>query len=268
MGEDRGVALITGASAGIGREFAKVFAEHGHELVVVARRKARLESLARELHEEFGATVHVVPIDLSERDSARRVFEIVTEQGLEIEILVNNAAMMRVDLFHEAQLDDQLAVIQLNVLSLAALTHLFLAPMVVRGSGKILNLASLVSFLPTPSFAAYGASKAFILSFTQALSQELKGTGVTATALCPGYTETDMMRGFFEASGGETLKSLLPAFVKIGPAKVAREGYKACMRGKAVHIDRLLNKILVQCIRLQPLWLVRSLSARMARFGS
>jgi uncharacterized protein len=162
---------------------------------------------------------------------------------------------------------DQLALIQLNILSLAALTHLFLAPMVERRSGKILNLASLVSFLPTPSFAAYGPSKAFILSFTQALSQELKGTGVTATALCPGYTETDMMRGFFEATGGETPKSLLPAFVKIGPAEVAREGYKACMRGKAVHIDRLLNRMIVQFIRLQPPWLVRRLSARMARFG-
>lgn len=259
------VALITGASAGIGREFARVFAEHDYDLVLVARRGKVLEGLAEEIRDDFGLGVHVIPIDLSKATAPKRIFEAIQKKGLHVDVLVNNAGIALTERFHESTYEDQMALVQVNVLALTGLTHLFMGPMVEHGWGRILNVASIVSFFPTPSFAAYGASKAFVLSLSESLSEELRGTGVRVTALCPGYTETEMIRTAVEKMGTESYDNLIPSFVKKEPIEVAREGYNACMKGKAVHVVPFFNDLAVRWIQLQPRWLVRAVGGFAAR---
>jgi uncharacterized protein len=267
MAQRRERVLVTGASSGIGRAMALVFAEHDFDVILVARSADKLESLAESLSEDFGAEAHVFPMDLSKNSAPKRLFGALQKAGLEVDVLVNNAGVAITEPFHESTLSKQLGLVQLNVVSLTALTKLFLDPMIARGSGRILNVASVTSFFPTPSFATYGASKAYVLSFTEALAEELKGTGVTATALCPGYTETDMISGAFESMGREGFEHMLPSFVKLTPERVAREGYRACMRGKPLHVDRLSNDLAMQWIRLQPKWLVRTVGGYLARMA-
>jgi len=143
--------------------------------------------------------------------------------------------------------------------------QLFVDAMVERGSGRVINVASIVSFFPTPSFATYGASKAFVLSFSEALSQELRGTGVTVTAVCPGYTKTDMINDAVDSTKLETMNTMLPNAFQMDALTVAREGYKKCMQGRAVHINGLHNRIATEWVRLQPKWLVRNAGGLMSR---
>lgn len=265
MTVDRETALVTGASSGIGRELATVFAKNDYDLVVVARREAALNELAAELGKTYGVDVTVLPKDLSKPTAPRELFDAVQSAGKRIDVLVNNAGVATTQFFREAALDDVIDILHVNAASVTALCHLFLQPMVERGQGRILNVASVVSFVPTPSFAIYGATKAFVLSLSEALSEELKGSGVTVTALCPGYTQTDMISGAFLQTGYAEYESLVPRFIKMTPAQVAQEGYKACMSGRAVHVPGLPNQLGTQLIRYQPRWLVRSVGGLMAR---
>jgi short-subunit dehydrogenase len=265
MSVERETALITGASSGIGRELATVFARNDYDLVVVARREAALRELADELGETFGVEVTVMPKDLSTPAAPRELFDAVHAAGKQVDVLVNNAGVATTQFFRDAALDDVMNILHVNAASVTAMCHLFLQPMLERGQGRILNVASVVSFVPTPSFAIYGATKAFVLSLSEALSEELKGSGVTVTALCPGYTQTDMISGAFQETGYAEFESLVPRFVKMTPAQVAQEGFKACMSGRAVHVTGLPNQLGAQWIRYQPRWLVRSVGGFMAR---
>lgn len=265
MSTEREAALVTGASSGIGRELARVFAKNDYDVVLVARREAALRELADELGETYGVEATVMPKDLSKPDAPRELFDAVQDAGINVDVLVNNAGVATTQFFREAALEDVMNILHVNAASVTALCHLFMQPMLERGQGRILNVASVVSFVPTPSFAIYGATKAFVLSLSEALSEELKGTGVTVTALCPGYTQTEMISGAFQETGYAEFESLVPSIVKMTPAQVAQEGYKACINGRAVHIAGLPNQLGMQWIRYQPRWLVRSVGGMMAR---
>lgn len=263
--ELRETALVTGASAGIGRELARVFAQHEYDLVLVARRQELLEELAAELEEDYEVSVTVLACDLSNPAAPKSIYDTLQQRGIEIDVLVNNAGLALLDPFYEVPVDDVMALVQVNVVALTHLTRLFIEPMVNRGSGRILNVASVVSFYPTPSFATYGASKAFVLSLSEALTQELHGTGVTVTALCPGYTETNMIGAAVQNGGLGKWDRFIPSLMKMTAAEVAQEGYKACMKGKAVHVTGLPNQFAAEWIRLQPKWLVRNAGGFLAR---
>ncbi len=265
MSVQREAVLITGASSGIGRELAKVFAKNDYDLVIVARREAALKSLAEELSENYGIEVTVLPKDLSKPEAPRELFDAVQAAGIHVDVLVNNAGVATTEFFKDAELDNIMGILNVNAASVTALCHLFLQPMLERGHGRILNVASVFAFVPTPSLAIYGATKAFVLSLSEALSEELRGSGVTVTAMCPGYTETDMISGAFQDTGYTDYESLIPRFVKMTPQKVALEGFRACMAGRALHVNGLQNQLGTSWIRYQPRWLVRSVTGMVAR---
>jgi short-subunit dehydrogenase len=250
-----GTALITGASAGLGAEYAKIFAADKHDLVLVARRRDRLEALARELQAAHGVRAQVIAADLAARDGAAHVVEEVARLGVEIDFLVNNAGFGTSGAFAGLDAARELEMVQVNVTSLVALTRAFLPAMLARRRGRILNIGSTAGFPPGPFMAVYYASKAFVNSFTEALSYELRGSGVTATVSCPGATATE----FAQVAGNE--RSLLFRLGAAPPAKVARQGYDAMMRGKAMVIHGLKNKITVQSLRLSPRALARAIAA-------
>jgi short-subunit dehydrogenase len=256
------LALITGASSGIGRELAKVFAANGFDLVVVARRRAPLAELAKELARAHRSRVTVVPMDLAARGAPRKLFEAVRRRGLAVEVLVNNAGVAVFDRFVDNEPAAQLGLVQLNVIALTALTRLFVPAMVERGRGRILNVASAAAFQPTPSLAVYGASKAFVLSLSESLAVELEGTGVTVTALCPGFTETPLVE---KAEQALHKPGLVPSIFMLDAAAVAREGYDACMAGTPVYINGLPYELTVYWERLQPRWLVRRLGSLLSK---
>ncbi len=252
--------LITGASEGIGRSFAETFAKQGHELILVARNQQKLNELAMSLDAKHAVTCHVFPMDLSTRESAKTLFEQVQGAGLAVDILVNNAGMMQVEDLHQANSDTLNNLIQLNVQSLVNMTQEFVGPMITKGAGRILNVGSIASFMPTPGFSAYGASKAFVLSFSEGISQELKGTGVTVTCVCPGMTETKML------SHADGLEKYIPGFMKADPNVLADESYKALMKGDVVFLDKIANKLLVQWATHYPRWMVRGVNGLFGRF--
>lgn len=193
----RRIALVTGASAGIGAAFARRLARDGYDLVLVARREERLRALAEELERQHGTRSLVVPQDLGLAGAPRRVFEATQAAGLFVELLINNAGYGAYGLFLEQDLDRQLAMIDVNCRALVGLSHLYAGPMKDRKRGGILHLSSVVAFHPCPYMATYGATKGFILSFSEALWAELGHHGVSVTALCPGLTQTE----FLEVSG-------------------------------------------------------------------
>jgi short-subunit dehydrogenase len=250
-------ALITGASAGLGREYARLFAKDGHDLVLVARRRERLDELARELAAAHGATCMVIPADLATPGAGQRIADQVQAAGRTIDFLVNNAGFGRRGPFAQSDVRPQLEMIDVNVRALVELTHLFLPGMLQRRQGRILNIASMAGFVPGPFMATYYASKAFVLSFTEALAGELRGTGVTATASCPGPTSTE----FGEVAGSS--KSNLFKRHLADAASVARHGYRAMLAGKVVAIPGLQNKLSVQSVRIAPRAAVRAISAKL-----
>lgn len=247
-------ALITGASSGIGAELARVYAEERHNLILVARREQRLSTLAEELRDE-GVEVHVIPMDLCLRKSARQLFKAVQQLDVHVDVLVNNAGVIYVGPFLDMDLPAAENMLQLNVSTMMALTYLFAKPMVAAGEGRILNVSSITAFQPFPGFALYAAGKALILSFSEALSEELKGTGVSVTALCPGGTETEMTDSF--------LSKLIPRpkrrSVFMADARtVAKEGFDAANRGEAVRVPGLANQLETLMVQHLPRWLVRT----------
>ncbi|HXC50243.1 MAG TPA: SDR family oxidoreductase [Candidatus Limnocylindrales bacterium] len=264
MADDRRIGetvLITGASTGIGREIAKEFASRGYNLVLVARNEARLQVLARELATEFPITARVIPADLATADGPSRVFRAVSGQGIAIDILVNNAGIMHYSPFVEQGTEKSLEIVRLNVLALTAMTNLFLQPMVARGRGRVLNVASVAAFQPTPLIAVYGATKAYVLSLTEALSAELSGTGVTITALCPGFTSTEMLDKFADEAGD----NVIPEFLKLDAAAVAREGVDACLEGTTIQVNGLTYKFLLMLESWQPRWVIRTVGGIVSR---
>lgn len=246
--------LITGASSGIGYEFARLFASHGNSLILVARTSAKLEEMKQDLEKRHSIQVVVLPIDLSLPDAAQRIFDYVKKKGLQVDVLINNAGLGDYGRFSEASWDKQAEMIQVNVTALTQLTHLFLPGMLERKSGKIMNVASTAAFQPGPLMSVYYATKAYVLHFTEAISNELRGTSVQVTALCPGPTES----GFQVAAKLDG--SRLVAQRKLPTsAEVAEYGYRALEEGAVVAIPGFSNRALVWSLRLMPRSLVRIL---------
>jgi uncharacterized protein len=241
------VTLITGASSGIGVELARVFASHGHELVLVARRERELADLADEIASKGAKRPIVLAVDLAERDAVARIVAELKSRAREPAFLVNNAGFGLVGPSTVLDRDEQLAMIDVNVRALTELTLTFVES-VVRYRGGILNVASIVSFMPGPGMAIYYASKAFVLSFSEALHTELSRRGVRVTALCPGPVATGFQSraGIRVGTGGETSPLAIPA------RRVAEIGYDALMRGKRVAIAGFGNKIVVFFMRFLP----------------
>lgn len=246
-------ALITGASNGIGLELAKLFAKDKHNLVLVARSADKLTNLAKEL-EKTGIKVHILAADLSKPNSALEVFAFCQNNKIQINYLINNAGFGDFGMFAERNWNKQTQMITLNIETLTHLTHLFLPAMIKNKYGRILNVASTAAFQPGPTMSVYYATKAYVLSFTEAISNELEGTGVTATALCPGATES----GFQSAAAMEDSK-LVKGKKLPTSAEVAVFGYKKMMNGSVVAIHGLLNTILATSIRFTPRPLVRKI---------
>ena len=253
-------ALITGSSEGIGRSFAEIYAKNGHDLVLVARNKIKLEEFAQELKEKYAVAVEVFAADLIPVDAAQKLFEAITEKEIKIDILVNNAGMMQVEKLSESDPQKLNNLLQLNIQSLVNMTQQFINPMISRAQGKVVNVGSIASFMPTPNFAAYGASKAFVLSFSEGIAEELRGTGVSVTCVCPGMTETKML------SHAEGIEKFIPKFLKADPMELAAQAYKASMTGDVVFLDKIANKLLVQWATHYPRWLVRGVNGLFSRF--
>jgi uncharacterized protein len=254
----RPVALITGASGGIGLELARLCAKGGHDLILVARRKEKLEEIAKYLTGMYGVKSEVLVADLVDPDAPRAIHDAVEKLGLNVDVLINNAGFGQWGLFGRAELSRQLDMIQVNITALAILTRLFMPRMISQRKGRIMNVASVAGFLPGPLMATYYASKAFVLSFSEAISNELEGTGITVTALCPGPTKT----GFAEEAG-YAAANLLRAPGVMEAAPVALAGYKGMMRGKAVVVPGWKNKVVLLVLRLSPRWLVRRVSRKL-----
>ena len=251
-------ALITGGSIGIGFELGRQFAAHGHDLVLVARNADQLEAAAGKIEGKYGVSVRTIAMDLVDPASPPRLFDTLTGDNVAIDFLVNNAGFGLGGDFIDTDIDRELDMIQVNCSAVVHLTKLFLPAMVKRKEGRILNLASLASFQAGPRHAIYYASKAFVLSFSEAIAEELRRTGVTVTALCPGPTES----GFAERAG--TQRSRLFTQAKVATAEeVAQYGYAAMMKGTRVAIPGLQNKLLLQAQRIAPRILVNKITARM-----
>lgn len=254
-------ALVTGASSGIGYELCRIFAKKGHNLILVARSRDRLREVAGELA-AWGVEAQVIAKDLARPEAAEELFqEVQQETPAGVDILVNNAGFASFGPFAESDLDRERQMMQLNMAALTELTHRFLKEMVARGQGRILNVSSTAAFQPGPLMAVYYASKAYVLSFSQALAEELRGTGVTATALCPGPTKTD----FQERAGMEDSRLAKDALL-MDAETVAQAGYEGLMKGKQIVIPGLSNKALAQAVRFVPRTLlprvVRAVQAR------
>lgn len=239
------IAIVTGASSGIGRELAKLLAADGYDPVLIARSRQKLEELKDEIEKAHQVKARVLVKDLAEAKSAK---EIHTELEKErVSILVNNAGFGDLAAFHEADWEKLHAMMQVNMHALTELTHLFLPGMLERKHGKILNLSSTAAFQPGPKMAVYYATKAYVQSFSEAVANELKDTGVTMTALCPGATKT----GFQSASNQEGIR-LLKMRKMDSAEEVAHFGYRAMMRGEVIAVPGLMNKLGVSAVRFVP----------------
>ena len=256
----RGSVLITGASAGIGAELARAFASRCYDLVLAARSEAAIEALAREVAAAHAVHVRTMPVDLSLPGAPQAMMEALDGAGVEVGALVNNAGVLSEGPFAEGALEEQLDLLQINVVALTALTRLFAPAMVRRGQGRILNVASIAAFMPVPQLAVYAAAKAYVLSFTEAIGEELKGTGVTATALCPGLTDTAMMRK-------SELARPVPAAIRRSAKEVAEAGCAACLRGEAICVPGLENQLITGGASRAPRSFVRAIGGAMNRGG-
>jgi short-subunit dehydrogenase len=248
-------ALITGASSGIGYELAKQFAKNHNNLVLVARNREALHKLADDLANQYAISAWTLSKDLANPTSPLEIFEELEKQSVKVDYLVNNAGFGLQGLFWELDMQSQQEIIQVNISSLTHLTRLFLPGMIQRRSGGILNVASTAAFQPGPLMAVYYASKAYVLSFTEALSNELHGTGVTATALCPGPTKTSFQKRARMGNARLFRRGVMDA------EPVAEAGYRGLMKGKRVVIPGLSNRLLATTVKLVP----RRMVLRMVR---
>lgn len=262
QGNKSRTALITGASAGIGREMALVFAEHGFNLVLVARRRERLEALAQEVKGKYGVEAHVIAADLADPATPRRLFDEMANRHIMIDALVNNAGYSVTGFFRDTKWADQAALIQVMVTSYAELCHLFGPGMAARGYGRIINVASLAGHLPGAAGGTlYAASKAFVIKMSESLSLENIGNNVHVTALCPGFTYSE----FHDVAGNRDAMNKLPKFIWMTGDVVARQAYDAVMAGRPVIINGPINNAIALLARLLPQRLVHWLMARNRR---
>ena len=257
-GQPRRTALVTGGSGGIGLEFAKVLARHGYDLVLVARNRDTLEAAAGQLEGKYDVSAHVFAADLRRREAPESIYDFLRNENIPIEVLINNAGFGLGGEFAETELQRELEMIQVNIAALTHLTKLFMPAMIRRRSGRIVNVASTAAFQPGPLMAVYYATKAYVLSFSEALAEELRNSGVPVTAVCPGPTATD----FADVAQTGTSR-LFTTFGVADAADVAEYGYDAMIHGKRLAIPGLKNKILAQANRLAP----RALSAKLARMA-
>lgn len=244
--------LITGASSGIGYELSKLFAQDGYNLVLVSRNEKKLTQVMDELKENFDIKIKIIPKDLSIAESPREIFDELQQESIKIDVLVNNAGAGLFGYFSETDITKELQIIQTNVISLTHLTKLFLPEMLKQRYGKILNVGSVGSFVPNIFSAVYGATKSYILSFSEALSGELQGTGVKVTVLCPGRTKTNFhKKAEIENINYEGMDSRI----------VAKIGYRSLLQEKIIVIPGISNKLKIFLTRFMP----RSLIAKIAR---
>jgi short-subunit dehydrogenase len=257
-----GTALITGASAGLGTELTRLFAADKHDVILVARRKDRLEALGAELARQHGIQAHAIAADLMDPAAPAAVVAEVARLGLEVDFLVNNAGFGNNGKFHELDAAKEVGSIECNVTALVALTRAFLPAMIARRKGRVLNIGSTAGFQPGPYMATYYATKAFVSSFTEALAYELKGTGVTATVSCPGATATE----FFAVSGMENSR-LLKAGTMTG-ADVARQAYHAMLAGRPMVVHGFKNRFGAWMAPFSPRPMILALTAALNRSPS
>ena len=248
--------VITGASGGIGEQLAHLFAAHSYDLVLVARNVDKLQSLGAELARAHGIQSRSLAADLSDPGAPPRLFEAL--QGAAIDVLVNNAGFGARGAYAEIDYQVEARMIQVNVAALAHLTRLFLPGMLARRNGKILNVASTAAYVPGPFMAVYYASKAFVLSFSEAVAEEVQGSGVTVTALIPGPTETN-----FAATAGNQDSRLFRSGTAMSAAAVARVGFDGMMAGKRVAIAGARNRLTVFSTRLAPRTMLAKITSKL-----
>jgi len=257
MTDNHRTALITGASAGIGAEFAKVFAEHFYNLVLVARREDRLNELADEIRSKNGVEVTVIAQDLGQPGSSEQLLTRLEEKGIQIDALINNAGYGIKAGFSETSLSQHLEMQQLMLTGYLELSHKLLPGMKDRGFGRIINVSSVAGLTPSMKGSLYNAIKSWVIQMTVAMDFEVRDAGVHCTVICPGFTPTE----FAEVMGIEEQTASVPNFLKQTPRAVAEEGYTAVMEGKVVKVNGLHNRILVGIINLMPielqLWIAR-----------
>lgn len=249
--------LITGASSGIGLEFARIFAREGFDLILAARNKAKLTQIANELTEKFNISCHLIPIDLGTNGAGAMLYRELTRKRLSVDILVNNAGIGDGGEFVKTDIHKMLSMLHLNVVTLTHLIRLIGADMVKRGSGRILNVASVAGFFPGPLMAVYYATKAYVVSFSYSLHEELKGTGVSVTALCPGPTAT----GFQKAAG--MAESWLFRRQMMSAERVAQVGFAGLMKGKRLVVPGSVHGLQVFLSRFAPFAITAPVIKRM-----
>jgi uncharacterized protein len=255
-------ALVTGASSGIGKAFAELLAAKGYALVLTARRRDRLDQLARQLTAQHGVAAHVIVADLAEPDASARIADAVRAQGLHIDFLVNNAGYgVPGSYLNVAWLDHQ-RFIQIMMTAVCDLTYRLLPPMLERGWGRVINVASVAGMVPAPAgHTLYGASKAFVIRFSEALASESAPKGVNVTALCPGFTYSE----FHDVTGTREKMKSMPALFWLNADDVVREGYEAVMRGNSVVVNGRIYRLLIWLIGVAPRRLVRAVSSGAGR---
>jgi Short-chain dehydrogenases of various substrate specificities len=252
VGASGKTALITGASSGIGYELAKLFARDGHDVVLVARGEEKLAAVADELEQRYGVKAVALVVDLARPDSPQEIYHALQQRAIPVHFLVNNAGFGLYGPFVETDWSIEREMLQVNVVALTHLTKLLVPDMVHRGEGRILNVASMAAFQPGPLMAIYYATKAYVLSFSEALAAELEGTGVTVTTLCPGPTKTN----FDQRARLGVSKLFKRRFLMADASTVAAAGYRGMMAGQTLVIPGWSNKLLVQGQRLAPRKLV------------
>ncbi len=251
-------ALITGASGGIGYELAKLFAKDGKNLIIVSRNKDKLDQVKTEVENKYGTRVKVLPKDLSDPKAPLEIYSELDKEDIGVDILVNNAGFGVFGLFSETDLQEEFEMIQLHISTLTHMTKLFLKKMLENKSGRILNVASCIGFLPTPLFSVYAASKAYTLHFSEALANELQGTGVSVTCLCPPPTETS----FHKTGNVENSKTAKGIMLDV--ATVAEAGYIALKKGKVMVTLGLKGRALAILVRIAPRNLITKIMRAMA----
>ena len=255
-------ALVTGASSGIGEALAHCFARDGHRLVLVARSKARLQALSDALHAAHGTDVDTLPADLAAPGAAAALASALQRRHCTVDVLVNNAGTLEQGAFTTIPAERHQELVALNVAGLTAMLSAFVPGMVQRGHGRVLNVASIAAFQPVPALATYAATKAYVLSLSESLAEELRGTGVTVTALCPGITATAMLD---RAAAHNERLSRLPGFMVGRVDAVAAEAYRACLAGEAITVPGLVNQATALASRATPKWLLRRMAGAMGR---
>ncbi len=258
----RRTVLVTGASAGIGQALARVFAEHGFDLVLVARREERLQALSRELGERFHVDARVLVADLADAATPARIFDKCRAGGRDVDVLVNNAGYGLGGRFLDAGWEQHVRFIQVMVTAVVDLTYRFLPGMIERGYGRVINVASLAGLTPASAgHTLYAAAKAFLIKFSESLALEGAGHNVHVTALCPGFTHTE----FHDVTGTRALVNELPKFMWMDAESVARDGYRAVMRGDSIRVPGRTNRTLALLVRLMPQSLVAAVVKSQAR---